>query len=143
MSLRFPPIEIAVAPKLEPKDRGLVKFVIVTPLGTSFLKLIIWPLKWIGALSINLFENTLKEAPAERVLRSADSSNTAIGTPWEKVAGSTVVERSHPRLPEHVRQLLLVDLLLLQLLRHDLRHDCECVRLVLVLEQLLFQVLDA
>ena len=41
LSLRFPPIAKAVAPKLPPPARGLEKFVIVTPLGTSFLKSIL------------------------------------------------------------------------------------------------------
>ena len=70
------------------------KFVIVTPLGIIFLKLILWPLKSIGILSINLLENALAEAKDPELLRSADSSNTAMGTPSENVSGS-----SHSRGP--------------------------------------------
>ena len=38
LSLSFPPIAIDVAPNLAPSARARVKFVVVTPFGTSFLK---------------------------------------------------------------------------------------------------------
>ena len=61
----------------------------MTPLGIIFLKSILWPLKLIGILSIKLLENVLAEAKDPELLRSADSSNTAMGTPSENVSGSS------------------------------------------------------